>query len=143
MTELANSPGTAAFNESQAINRRIVRTMAFVTLLTAAATLFFASPRVTSGVLLGGTLSLLNFNWMRGSISAAFSVAFSGQKPQIGIVRYLLRYFVVAGSVVVAYKLNLISLPATIFGLCSFVPALLVEAAREFYFAIIRGEEVV
>jgi len=55
--------------------------------------------------------------------------------------KHAVRYFVIAGAVFVGYKLQLISVPATIAGLCSFVPALFVEAGRQFYFAIIRREE--
>jgi hypothetical protein len=79
---------------------------------------------------------------MRGSIAAAFSVAHSGKKPSIGVARYLLRYLVVTLVVFVGYMFDIVSLPATILGLCSFVPALFAEAIRQFYFAIIHREEV-
>jgi hypothetical protein len=47
------------------------------------------------------------------------------------------------GTVVfIAYQLNIVSLSATLLGLCSFVVALFVEAFREFYFAIIRREGI-
>jgi hypothetical protein len=141
MTQFAHSQGTAA-PEPEGINRRILRTMVLVVLVAAAASLFVAKLPVTLGILLGGALSVLNFRWMKGSIAAAFSVAYAGQKPQIKIVQYVLRYLVIAAAVIVTYKLNLTSLPATIFGLCSFVPALMLEAIREFYFAFIRREEV-
>jgi hypothetical protein len=59
----------------------------------------------------------------------------------MGVSRYIIRYFVVAGAAVAAYELRLVSLPALLVGLCSFVPALFVEAFRQFYFAIIRREE--
>jgi hypothetical protein len=49
---------------------------------------------------------------------------------------------VIAAAVVVAYQWDLVSLPATIAGLCSFVVALFVEALREFYSAIIQREEI-
>ena len=55
--------------------------------------------------------------------------------------RYVFRYLIVGSVVFVAHQFGLISLPAAIVGLCSFVVALFVEAAREFYFAIIRREE--
>ena len=89
----------------------------------------FAPWRVTTGLLLGGLLSLLSHHWMRTSIAAAFAGALAaGAKPQLTSVKYILRYFVVAAAVFAAYKLNLVSLPATIAGLCSFVVALFVEA---------------
>jgi hypothetical protein len=48
----------------------------------------------------------------------------------------------VVGIVVFAAAyLQIVSLPATLAGLSAFVPALFIEAAREFYFAIIHREE--
>ena len=65
----------------------------------------------------------------------------AGQRPKLKALAYILRYFVVFALVAVAYKLNVITLPATIAGMCSFVAALFVEAFRQGYFAIIRREE--
>ena len=75
------------------------------------------------------------------STAAAFSVLVHGARPRLSLVQYILRYLVVTTVVVVAYKLNIVSLTATIIGLCSFVVALFGEALREFYFAIIHREE--
>ena len=126
-----------------AIDRRVLRTMAIAVGVAVAVSSVLAPWRVTTGLLLGGLLSLLSHQWMRTSIAAAFSGALeSGIKPKFTSVKYLLRYFVIAGAVLAAYQLDLISLPATIAGLCSFVVALFVEALREFYFVIIRREEI-
>ena len=99
--------------------------------------------RVTIGLLLGGLLSLFSHHWMRTSIAAAFAGALAaGARPQLTSLKYILRYFVIAAAVVIAYQADLVSLPATIAGLCSFVVALFVEALRAFYFAIIQREEI-
>jgi hypothetical protein len=90
----------------------------------------------------GGLLSLLNHHWLRSSSAAAFSVVIYGTKPKLKLAQYILRYFVVAAIVFIAYKLNVVSLTATIAGLCSFVIALFAEALREFYFVIIHREEI-
>ena len=57
------------------------------------------------------------------------------------ISSYILRYLIVGIVVFAAYQLRLVSLAATIAGLCSFVPALFVEAFRQFYLAMIHREE--
>lgn len=143
MTDFANSQGdTVQDVADEAINQRLFRTMAVTIVVATGISIFVAPWRVTSGIALGGALSLFNFNWMRGSIAAAFRVAYSGKKPQIKILQYLLRYFVIAAVILVVYKLNVASLTATMLALCSFVPALFAEAIREFYFAIVRREEV-
>src|SRR5262245_49608541 len=97
--------------------------------------------RVTLGVLLGGVLSLLNYRWLHGSVAALLNVQTPGAKPRMSLWKHAFRYLVVGGLVFAAYQVNIISLPATIAGLCSFVVALFVEAFRQFYFAIIRREE--
>ncbi|HVQ36343.1 MAG TPA: ATP synthase subunit I [Pyrinomonadaceae bacterium] len=124
------------------IERRILRTMALATVLAAFAALPFAQWRVSSGLLLGGGLSLLNHYWLNSSATAAFSVLVHGAKPRLGLLQYVLRYLVVTAIVLAAYKLNVVSLAATIIGLCSFVVALFWEALREFYFTIIHREEI-
>ncbi|MEP6635530.1 MAG: ATP synthase subunit I [Acidobacteriota bacterium] len=144
MRETANNQGdnTLAANAEEGVNARVFRTMAVAIALAIVASLVFAPWRVTTGLLLGGFLSLLNHHWMRTSVAAAFESALgSGATPRITIAHYFLRYFVVGLTVFAAYQLNIVSLPATIAGLCSFVVALFAEAFREFYFVIIHREE--
>jgi hypothetical protein len=123
------------------IDGRIFRSMAFATALVVIASLPFAQWRTSMGLLLGGVLSLLNYHWLSGSTAAAFSVVAHGAKPRLKLAQYIFRYFVVATVVFVAYKMNVVSLTATLVGLSSFVVALFVEALREFYFAFIHREE--
>jgi ATP synthase I chain len=142
MRDTGNYSGSAleaAGNDN--IDGRIFRSMAIAVALAVIISAPVASWRITSGLLLGGILSLLNHYWLRTSISAGFALALGqGTKPQITLVQYVLRYFVVGTIVFAAYQLNIVSLPATVAGLCSFVVALFVEAFREFYFVIINRE---
>jgi len=124
------------------IEERIFRSMAFATALVVIASLAFAPWRITTGLLLGGVLSLFNHHWLSGSTAAAFSVLAHGAKPRLKLAQYILRYLVIATVVFVAYNLNVISLTATLVGLSSFVVALFVEALREFYFAFFHREEI-
>jgi hypothetical protein len=123
------------------IDGRIVRSMACASVAAILITVPFVQWRVTTGLLLGGVLALLNFHWLSSSTSAALSVAAHGAKPSIGLAHYVLRYAVVAVTVFVAFSLDLVSLSATIIGLSSFVAALFFEALREAYLAIIHREE--
>ena len=97
--------------------------------------------RFTTGLLLGGLLSILNFRWLHSSVAAIFNINLAVEQPRAGASRYLLRYLVVAALVIAAVSLQIVSLPATLAGLTAFVPALFIEAVREFYLAIIHREE--
>jgi hypothetical protein len=102
---------------------------------------FVAPWRVTTGLLLGGVLALFSHRWLKNSAAAAIHLSTVGGPPQLGLAQFLLRYTVIAGVVFAAYTLDLISLPAVLAGLSSFVVAIFVEAIREFYFAIMKREE--
>jgi hypothetical protein len=91
--------------------------------------------------MLGGGLSLLNYHWLRISVGAIFNIDHAVHRPRVRISSYILRYLLVGAVVFAAYQLRLVSIAATIAGLCSFVPALFVEAFRQSYFAIIHREE--
>lgn len=141
MSQIANSVSAEEFagEDNLALEMRIFRTMIASVALAVFASTMLAPWRVTIGLLLGGVLSLLNYHWLRTSVAAVFNVG-QTERPRIKISRYIIRYFVVGVTAFAAHELRLVSLPAMFAGLCSFVPALFVEAFRQFYFAIIRRE---
>ena len=124
-----------------AINLRIFRTMAIATGLSVAVCAIVGPWRFTTGLLLGGVLALFNHRWLKNSAAAAIQLSTDRGVKRLGLAQFLLRYVVIAGLVFATYTLDLVSLPAVLAGLCSFVVALMVEALREFYFAIIEREE--
>jgi hypothetical protein len=136
MSEIANSIDRSAFDEAKGgvLEGRIFRVMLVAVALAVIVSAMLEPWRVTAGLFVGGSLSLLNYHWLGTSIAAAFNVERMGKRPRIRVWRYILRYFLIGGIVIAAYKLNVVSLPATILGLCSFVVALFAEAFREFYF---------
>ena len=130
-----------ADSSDNAINQRIFRTMAIATGLSVAVSALVGPWRVTTGLLLGGLLALFSHRWLKNSAAAAIQLATDRGVKQLRLAQFLLRYVVIAGLVFATYTLDLVSLPAVLAGLCSFVAALMVEALREFYFAIIEREE--
>ncbi|MCU1267956.1 MAG: hypothetical protein JWM21_4274 [Acidobacteria bacterium] len=143
MKEIENSlSDNPVLTADDALERRIFRVMIVSVILAVGVAALVGPWRVTTGFLLGGLLSLLNYRWMSTSIAALIAARVSGKAASANGSRYIIRYFVVAAAVIGAYKLNLVSLPATIFGLCSFVIALFAEALREFYFIVIHREGI-
>jgi hypothetical protein len=143
MSEIVNSAGSSAFNSDDpaAMERRLFRTMCGTVAVAVMLSAPFAPWRVTTGLLLGGILSLFNHHWLRTSLAAVFSRAQSGKRVKINAARYVLRYFVIAAAVAAAYTLNLVQIVATLLGLCSFVLAAMMEAFMQIYFVIVNREE--
>ena len=143
MSEIVNNAGLSAFERADpaAMERRLFRTMFGTVILAVIVSLPLAPWRTTTGLLLGGILSLFNHHWLRSSLAAVFGTAESGRRVKINAARYILRYFVIAAVVAAAYALNLVSIVATLLGLCSFVVAAMIEAFMQVYFAIVNREE--
>ena len=141
MSEIANSVNGEGFagEPDGALEDRIFRAMIAIVLLTVVAGAMFAPWRVTAGLALGGALAIVNYHWLRSSIEAVLSNA-TEKRPRLKLWRYVFRYFVIGAIVFAAYSLGIVSLPTTIIGLSAFVPALFVEAFRQFYFSIIHRE---
>jgi predicted branched-subunit amino acid permease len=97
--------------------------------------------RVTTGLLLGGALGVLNQHWLRTSVAAIFNDLPAEARPKRRAARYILRYVLVAAVIAFAVKINLVSLVAALAGMCAVVVALLAEGFRQLYFAIVDREE--
>jgi hypothetical protein len=123
------------------MERRIFRDMCVSAALAVVVSALLAPWRVTTGLLLGGSLAILNHHWLRTSVAAIFGGAAAGSRPKMKAARYVLRYVVLAAAVAAAYRLDLVSLAAALAGMCAFVPAALAEGFRQLYFAIVRREE--
>ena len=146
MNEIADSgvlEPEAASEDASAMGRRLFRAMTGAVVVAVVASAAVMPWRVTTGLFIGGALSLLNHHWMRTAISAAFAAASDAQaKPKLRIVRFITRYFIVAAAVFVAHQLDIASLTAMLVGLCSFVVAAMIEGFRQTYFVIIHREEI-
>ncbi len=137
----ATEQGALRGEDPRAMERRIFRDMCASVALAVALSALLAPWRVTTGLLLGGVLALLNHHWLRTSVAAVFGGAAPGSRPKWKASRYVLRYVVLASAVAAAYGLDVVSLGAALAGLCAFVPAALAEGLRQLYFAIVRREE--
>jgi hypothetical protein len=140
MSDTTNN--TAFTNEDTGLNTRIFRAMLAATVVAATVSTFVAPWRFTTGLLIGGMLALFSHRWLRNSAAAAINLSVGGGVRQIQLLQFILRYLVVGAAVFAAFEFGVASLSAMLIGMSSFVLALFVEAFREFYFAIIRREEI-
>ena len=126
----------------QGLNSRVFRVMAATTIIAAGVSVFIAPWRVSVGLLAGGVLALFSHSWLKNSAAAAIRLSANGGVPDFRLAQFVLRYVVIAAFIFSAHMLDLISLLAVFGGMSSFVVALMVEAVREFYFAIKYREEI-
>lgn len=122
--------------------RRISRAMILLAVLFTIFALLQFNPRIALGFLGGCAVSYLNFHWLeRGVAAFAERVTDAGSRQSSrGIVlRFLVRYVLMA---VAAYVIFTVS-PASVYGLFAglFLPvaAIACEAAYEAYAALARG----
>ena len=142
MSEIANNVDTGALihGEDSRLELRILRNMIVAITVAVVVSTLLAPWRVTTGLLLGGALALFNHHWLQTSIAAAFRID-TGKRPRVRAWLYVLRYLVIGAIVFMACTLNLVSLAATIAGLCAFVAAMFGEAGRSFYLIMFHREE--
>ncbi len=144
MNELRHSaePEARDVDEATTLGHRLHRGMCWTIALAVLLSAAFASWRVTTGLLLGGLLSLFNYHWLRTSVMAILGGTMSAEESRQRIMmRFIARYFVVAAIVGAAAFLDVVSLAATIIGLCAFAVAAMIEASVQMYAAIAHREK--
>ncbi len=121
---------------------RIVRLMLVLAVaLSAGAYLRFGVP-VAAGFAVGCAIAILNFHWLKRVVSALADRATDTGRRQSGagvVLRFLLRYLLVAAAAYVIFRVSLASLYGLLAGLFLPVAAILMEAAYELYAALRRG----
>jgi hypothetical protein len=121
---------------------RIMRFMAV--LGSAAAVTVFArfGATVAVGFVLGCAIAFLNFHWLKRVVSALADRATATGVPQSSrgiVLRFLLRYFLIALGAYAIFKISSYSLYGLFAGLFLPVGGILVEAGYELYMALRRG----
>ncbi|MDQ3179718.1 MAG: ATP synthase subunit I [Acidobacteriota bacterium] len=123
-------------------HRRILRIMAIVLAAATIGSLIFATWHVTTGLLLGGILSFVNYYWLKFALRNVFEKAVEGEKPKFLVGKYILRYFAVGAVIVFVYLTNIVSVAAVIGGLLTFAAAILIESFILIFIHISKREEV-
>ncbi len=125
-----------------ALERRVFVSMCASAAVAVVVSACVAPWRVTTGLLLGGALSVFNHHWLKASIASGLKPGVLGETgARFGVSRFVLRYFVVAFFVAGAAALNVASPVAALAGMCSFVVAIFVEAGYQFYASMIKRED--
>lgn len=132
-----------ASDEGAVLSERRLFQLMFVAIAVAVVwSLIFAAWRTTTGLALGGALSLLNHHWLRTFIAGVFNrAATAGARPHISVPLYVLRYFIGGGIIAAAVMFDSVSIVAVLVGLCSFAAALVLEGLIQIYVALLHRKE--
>ncbi len=115
--------------DSVVTHRGILITMAAIVAAAAAAGAVFSGPRFSIGVVFGGLLAVGNYIWLDRVTRAIFSPD-SGRSSAALAAKYLLRYFVLGGVLLLVYLTGALPMPAVILGLAAFALAVVIAGLR-------------
>jgi hypothetical protein len=131
------SEGTKPLEEeTSSVEKRLWRLMLASLLVEILISLFWLDWRLTSGILVGGSLAIFNFHLLQTSIRGLWQT-----QSNTFAFRFILRYFVIGLVVFSFYYLKIVSIFGILIGISSFVAALMLEAMIQFYFVITNHEE--
>ncbi|MGC2322596.1 MAG: ATP synthase subunit I [Terriglobales bacterium] len=121
---------------------RIVRFMLGLGIVATVVVLARFGMIVAAGFVVGCAIAFVNFHWLKRVVSALADRASSTGERQSSkgvVLRFLLRYFLIALGAYAIFKISRDGLYGLLAGLFLPVGAILMEAAYELYAALRRG----
>jgi hypothetical protein len=110
-------------------HRRILKIMAAVSGAGTLIALGFGGPSAAIGFAVGCGLSVMNYLWLESSLRAMFSGSTSTATLFVA-ARYIFRYFLLGGALLLIYLTGVLPVAAVIAGLAAFALAALVHGFR-------------
>jgi ATP synthase I subunit len=120
--------------DDSGVERRLQRNVYIVIGAAVIAGWFMSGRRMALGALLGGALCLFNMRWLSGSVRAILNQAAatqSGRVPPFTASKFILRYFVIAGAIVIALWSGHFHPLGIGVGFAAFVGGVIIEAAYQ------------
>jgi len=121
---------------------RISNSMIVLAALFTGGSWLFYGYRIAIGLACGCVIAYLNFYWLKRVVTALADRATQASQPQSGkgvVLRFLLRYVLMAVAAYVIFSVSPASLYGLFAGLFLPVAAIACEAAYEAYAALARG----
>jgi small-conductance mechanosensitive channel len=121
---------------------RITRSMVVLAVVASLGTWFWYGWRIALGLACGCAIAYLNFHWLKRVVAALAERITQAGRPQSGkgiVLRFLLRYLLMALAAYVIFSVSPASLYGLFAGLFLPVAAIACEAAYEAYVALARG----
>ncbi len=123
--------------ETSPVEKRLWRLMLISLAIQTVLSLILKDWQFTFGVIIGGSLAALNFRMLQNSVRGIFQT-----QSNTFAIRFFLRYAIIGLVILTFYYLKSVSIIGILFGISSFVVALMLEAGIQIYFVITKHEEV-
>jgi len=140
MTKENSAPVADFYSHTMARIQRIMIVIGIAAIITAQ---IYFGWRISLGVALGSILSYANFHWLKTGVAGLAELAANSPAPVSSrrmVMRFLLRYFLMALLGFVILSVSRESLYGFFAGLLLTVAALLCEATYEAYKAVAGGQ---
>lgn len=110
-------------------HRGILTIMAVVVLLASVCGFIFGGTRFGFGVIFGGVLSFANYIWLDRTTKAMFAPN-ANATPGILAVKYIFRYVVIGGILLLVFLTGALPISAVILGLSAFALAVVIQGMK-------------
>jgi hypothetical protein len=127
-----NDDQSLALTAPEAVERRVWRNIFAVVAIAIVMAALFADLRFMLGLILGGGLALLNYKWLHSSLRAALSAG-SEKAPPGTMIKFVVRWLVIAAAAWAANKTGYFDAVAIVAGLFAPAAAVMIEAAYVAY----------
>jgi len=135
---IAEEPG----NVVPLTHQRILTVMAAVAVLSSLISFIYVSWQFGLGVLFGGILSFINYYWLKFSLKKVFERTAHGERPRFLAVRYLSRYLVLGGILLIVFLTKTVPVVSVILGMASFAFAIVIEGFIRLFASFFKKKEI-
>ena len=117
-----------ALKSPEAVERRVLRNIFAVVAIAIVIAALTADLKFMLGLVLGGALALLNYKWLHSSLRAVLAAG-SQKAPPGTIIKFVVRWLVIAAVAWAANKTGYFEAVAILAGLFAPAVAVMIEAA--------------
>lgn len=123
--------------ETSSVEKRLWRLLLASLGIEISVSLIWLDWRLTGGIIIGGSLAIINFRLLQNSVRGFFQTL-----SNTFAFQFFLRYVLIGLVIFTLYYLEIVSIFGILLGISSFVAALMLEAFIQLYFAITGREEI-
>jgi hypothetical protein len=128
----SNDEDSLALGAPEAVERRVWRNIFAVVAIAVVIAALTADLKFMLGLVLGGALALLNYKWLHSSLRAVLAAG-SQKAPPGTLIKFVVRWLVIAAVAWAANKTGYFDAVAILAGLFAPAVAVMIEAAYATY----------